>query len=161
MIGTVLAPRPLLIEAGAFRYPELTGRRSGELAEDFELWLLLALRGTRFHYLDEPLAVYHRHDDSLTSDWPTILFSIAAVLDGLVPEAQGGDRRLLRGEGRKMREVAFRKLAWRRILAGETGAARVELVRSLRACPYSPRAWLALGALACPPLARRLVQDRV
>ena len=32
------------------------------------MWLLLALRGVRFHYMNEPLAVYRRHPDSLTVD---------------------------------------------------------------------------------------------
>ena len=36
--------------------------------EDYALWLKLALRRTRFDYLDEPLALYHRGHPSDSSD---------------------------------------------------------------------------------------------
>src|SRR5262249_46965794 len=36
--------------------------------EDYGLWLKLALGGTRFDYLDEPLAIYHRGHPSDSSD---------------------------------------------------------------------------------------------
>ena len=162
-IGTVLAPRQLLLDAGSFRYPELHGLRSAEVAEDFEMWLLLALRGARFHYLDESLAVYRRHPDSLSVDWlwPRVLFAEAVVFDALMSEARGGDRRLLRRQKRQTLEVAYRKRGWQQILAGDTAAARRSLARSLRFRPYSLRAWSALSLTFSPPLARRLVRGRV
>jgi teichuronic acid biosynthesis glycosyltransferase TuaG len=162
MIGTVLAPRELLVDAGAFRYGEAHGLSSDGMAGDFEMWLLLALRGARFHYLDEQLATYRRHPDSLGADWPSVLFAIEAVLDGLAREAGGRDRRLLRREKRKTREIAFRKRGWQQILAGNSHAARRQLAHSLRTRPHSPRAWLALSLAMCPPqVARRFVRGRI
>lgn len=182
MIGTVLAPRELVLAADSFRYADLHGFQSNEVC-DWEMWLLLALHGARFHYLDEPLAVYRRHPDQQTAlvvyeqqatwdrppnptaaDWSRLLGWMIAVLDGLMPEVRGEDRRLLRRarrQWRKMLEGECRLLGWRQIVAGQTGAARRELLRSLRACPYSPRAWVALSLTLCPPLARRLVSGRV
>ena len=183
MIGTVLAPRELLLDAGGFRYAGLHGRQSNP-ACDWEMWLVLALRGARFHYLDEPLAVYRRHPDQETAgvttyadpvawqrppnpaaaDWSRLLDWMIAVVDGLLPEVRGGDRRLVRRAQRHWRrllELECRKLGWRQIVAGRTGAARRELVRSLRARPSSPRAWAALSLTVCPPLARRVVRGRV
>jgi teichuronic acid biosynthesis glycosyltransferase TuaG len=62
-INTVIAARALLEDVG--------GLESGlpiASNEDYGLWLKLALRGTRFDYLDEPLAVYHRGHPSDSSD---------------------------------------------------------------------------------------------
>ena len=100
MIGTVLAPRELMLAAGSFRYADLHGFQSNE-ACDLEMWLLLALRGARFHYLDEPLAVYRRHPDQETArviyeqpmawdrppnpaaaDWSGLLGWMIGVFDG-------------------------------------------------------------------------------
>lgn len=58
-------------------------------------------------------------------------------------------------------ERSHRSGAWRRILAGEARAARLDLVRSIRVCPSSPRAWAALGLSLCPPLARWVARGRV
>lgn len=182
MIGTVLAPRELLRDAGGFRYADLHGFQSSEGC-DWEMWLLLALRGARFHYLDEPLAVYRTHPDQETArvfyeqsvswsrppnpdaaDWSRTLDWMLAVLDGLMPDVQGHDRRLVRQarrEWRKSLEREHRMLGWREIAAGRTHAARRSLARSLRVGPRSPGAWLALGLSLCPPLARRVVRGRV
>jgi teichuronic acid biosynthesis glycosyltransferase TuaG len=62
-INTVIARRTLLEEVG--------GLESGlpiAANEDYGLWLKLALRNTRFDYLDEPLAIYHRGHPSDSSD---------------------------------------------------------------------------------------------
>src|SRR4029077_3899050 len=62
-INTVIVARPLLEGVG--------GLESGlpvASNEDYGLWLKLALRGTRFLYLDEPLATYHRGHASDSSD---------------------------------------------------------------------------------------------
>jgi len=54
-MNTVVATRTLLRDVGGFeaRIPTASN-------EDYGLWLKLALRGTRFDYLDEPLALYYR-----------------------------------------------------------------------------------------------------
>ena len=62
-INTVVARKELLERVGGF--DENVPFRSHE---DYDLWLRLALVGTRFDYLDEPLAVYHRGYASDSSD---------------------------------------------------------------------------------------------
>lgn len=161
--GTVLAPRALLLEARVFRDADSPALQQGA-GSDWEAWLLLALRGTRFHYVDEPLAVYHRRPGSVTADWLSVVRAMADVLEGLLPAVRGRDRRLVRSalrERRELLEVQFRKRGWRRLVAGDTRVARRELIRSWRFRPSSPRAWLALGLSLYPPLARRVVRGRV
>ena len=59
----VMASRALLLSAGGFE----TGLPTpGHV--DYALWLKLALRGIRFDYLDEPLALWYRGHDSVSSD---------------------------------------------------------------------------------------------
>lgn len=52
--NTVIVERRLLEEHGGF-----DERPAYYLNEDYALWLRLANAGVEFHYLDEPLAVYH------------------------------------------------------------------------------------------------------
>jgi teichuronic acid biosynthesis glycosyltransferase TuaG len=62
-MNTVIATRLLLQSVGGFETGIPTGSN-----EDYALWLKLALRGTRFDYLDEPLALYYRGHTSDSSD---------------------------------------------------------------------------------------------
>jgi glycosyltransferase involved in cell wall biosynthesis len=62
-INTVVASRALLQSAGGFESGLPTASN-----EDYGLWLKLALGGTRFDYLDQPLAVYYRGHISDSSD---------------------------------------------------------------------------------------------
>jgi teichuronic acid biosynthesis glycosyltransferase TuaG len=59
----VMASRTLLKSVGGFESGLPT---PGHV--DYGLWLKLALRGTRFDYLDEPLALYYRGHPSVASD---------------------------------------------------------------------------------------------
>lgn len=59
----VMASRALLQRVGGFE----TGLPTAGHV-DYGTWLKLALRGTRFDYLDEPLALYYRGHASITSD---------------------------------------------------------------------------------------------
>ena len=59
----VMASRTLLQSAGGFEEGLPT---PGHV--DYGLWLKLALRGTRFDYLDDPLALYYRGHPSVASD---------------------------------------------------------------------------------------------
>jgi len=161
---TVLVPRDLLVGAGAFCYGERHGVGSYEPAADYEMWLLLALRGVRFDYVDEPLAVSRRRADSVSADELRVKLAGAAIFDGLMSETRGRDRRLLRRARRRARkrlEVAYRKRGWQQIVRGDIGAARRELARSLRHRPSSPRAWLAFFLTVHPRLAQRIVQGRL
>jgi teichuronic acid biosynthesis glycosyltransferase TuaG len=59
----VMASRALLQSAGGFE----TGLPSpGHV--DYGLWLKLAIQGTRFDYLDEPLALWYRGHESVSSN---------------------------------------------------------------------------------------------
>ena len=62
-INTVIAARVLLEDVGGFESGLPTASN-----EDYGLWLKLALRRTRFDYLDEPLALYYRGHPSDSSD---------------------------------------------------------------------------------------------
>jgi teichuronic acid biosynthesis glycosyltransferase TuaG len=62
-MNTFVAARTLLREIGGFEDGLPTASN-----EDYGLWLKLALLGTRFDYLDEPLAIYHRGHTSDSSD---------------------------------------------------------------------------------------------
>ena len=59
----VMASRALLRDAGGFE----TGLSTAGHV-DYGLWLKLALLGTRFDYLDEPLALWYRGHESVSSD---------------------------------------------------------------------------------------------
>jgi glycosyltransferase involved in cell wall biosynthesis len=59
----VMASRALLQSAGGFE----TGLSTAGHV-DYGLWLKLALRGTRFDYLAEPLALWYRGHESVSSD---------------------------------------------------------------------------------------------
>jgi teichuronic acid biosynthesis glycosyltransferase TuaG len=59
----VVASRALLQVAGGFEEGLPT---PGHV--DYGLWLKLAIRGARFDYLDEPLALYYRGHESVSSD---------------------------------------------------------------------------------------------
>jgi teichuronic acid biosynthesis glycosyltransferase TuaG len=62
-INTVVAARELLQNVGGFESGLPTASN-----EDYALWLKLALSGTRFDYLGEPLALYYRGHASDSSD---------------------------------------------------------------------------------------------
>ncbi len=59
----VMASRALLQKVGGFE-----GGLPAPGHVDYGLWLKLALRGTRFDYLDEPLALYYRGHPSVSSN---------------------------------------------------------------------------------------------
>jgi glycosyltransferase involved in cell wall biosynthesis len=61
--NTVVASRALLESVGGFEQGLPTASNA-----DYGLWLKLALGGTRFDYLDEPLALYYRGHASDSSD---------------------------------------------------------------------------------------------
>lgn len=62
-VNTVVVSRALLQDTGGFE----TGLPTAS-NEDYAVWLKLALAGTRFDYLDEPLARYYRGHVSDSSD---------------------------------------------------------------------------------------------
>lgn len=59
-MGTVTTKRSILLE-----YPFNSFFRR---AEDYDLLMRLAKRGFKFHYIDEPLIKYRRHEGSITRD---------------------------------------------------------------------------------------------
>lgn len=61
--NTIVASRALLLSVGGFEIGLPTASNA-----DYGLWLKLALRGTLFDYLHEPLAVYYRGHASDSAD---------------------------------------------------------------------------------------------
>ena len=156
---TVLAPVELLRKAGSFRRAERAGYGSTGGSCDFEMWLVLSLQGVKFHYVDEPLAEHLSRRSSLSADVVSLGVEGLRIFDSLESDANGADLQELKRSRKRVREhleIAYRKHAWRLIVARDRKGARRELVASLRARPTAIRAWLALALFTIPPVARRL-----
>jgi len=158
-ILTVLAPIRQLVANGSFRRAERLGFGDAGGCGDYEMWLALALKGVKFHYVDEPLAIYRYHPEQASADVFQNAGEHLLVFDSFQREVRGSDLRVLRRARqaeRKRLEVAHRKEAWRSLLEHERRTARGHLLASLRARPTALRAWVALALVHVPPLARRV-----
>jgi teichuronic acid biosynthesis glycosyltransferase TuaG len=157
-IPTVLAPVRALRDAGSFRRAERAGFGSTGGACDLEMWLNLALRGMKFHYVDEPLTVYRVHAGGMSRQDPVENHMEGLrIVRSLEGEVAGEDRRELRRARRGIQrylEIAHRKRAWAQLLEQDRDAARRELLASIRARPAALRSWLALGLAHVPFLGR-------
>jgi teichuronic acid biosynthesis glycosyltransferase TuaG len=108
----VMASLALLQGAGGFE----TGLPTAGHV-DYGLWLKLALRGTRFDYLDEPLALYYRGHESVSSDAVEMVERYRLALRhfsstyGFPTEAQG---RIVRALDRSNATLAVELLKRRR-----------------------------------------------
>jgi len=118
------------------------------IAEDFDLWLRLALQGT-FAGLREPAVCIHDVPDSLCSDEEAMLQATEEMLAGF--QARNGrlpraHRRAL--QARQGRIAAHR--AYRARMAGRRGKALGAYVRSLFLKP----SWVAVRGLAATVMAK-------
>ncbi|HLX33016.1 MAG TPA: glycosyltransferase family 2 protein [Gaiellaceae bacterium] len=160
LVSTVLAPTGQLVEAGSFRRSERLGLGDTGGCCDLEMWLALARKSLKFHYVAEPLAIYCFHSEQMSEDHVQMELDHLRVLDSFEDEVQSSVRAL--GRGRKMArrrlEEAHRRHAWRLWLARDRRAARGHLVASLRARPLAPRTWVALALFYAPPLGRRFAE---
>jgi glycosyltransferase involved in cell wall biosynthesis len=144
--SAVMAPRARLIEAGLF--PE--HRR---VAEDYELWLKLAVRWT-VRIIDRPLVRYRYSAGSLSSDK---LHSARCALDVIEafwkehPEYRRSHPATYRRSlGRHMTNAGAAALA-----EGRRGIALRYLVESVRHDPMTLRAWKSLAKALVMPRAPR------
>jgi teichuronic acid biosynthesis glycosyltransferase TuaG len=114
-------------------------------AEDYDLWLRLARRGTQMAFLPEVLGTWRRHDSSASAATDRHLAAELAVVDAHLVA------------GRFPRRRARRRIARCHYTAGrghhargDKRAAVARLARSLSIYPFTLRPWIALGVLALP-----------
>lgn len=146
---TVLVRRCCLEEAGLFR-------ESLAVSEDFNLWLRIAARW-RIAYLQEPLAIVHKHPGNLSatvSDEVRLRNGITAIQD---VKASCGQLSPL--ETRALREAMAERFYFYGSFLLETGAkgpSRRPLASSLR---FKTFHWRALAKLALSFLPLRMFQS--
>lgn len=137
--------REALLDVGGFD-PDL--RR----AEDFDLWIRLALAGYRIRHLPVPLVLRRRLASGLASDAAAMRSAALEILgthlrSGMLPRAAvHAAARFHRAiEGRQHLEEARGSL-----VQGHTGAARAALLKAMRLAP-SAKGLAALAALVIAP----------
>jgi len=127
--------------------------------EDYFHWILAAMSGMVFGYIDEPLAMYRWRDGSLSSSRRQMSEDLVAMLEFLL-----GEKLLVDRYGREAADIVLdrlyalrRELAYLDRLEGRTSDARRCVINLIRARPL--RAELYIDLLkACVPsaLATRL-----
>ncbi len=96
-------PGACLIRAAAFR--EVGGfDESLAMAEDYDLWLKLAIRGPVVRHT-HCVMEYRRHESNVSSDKSAMLASTLLVLDRLAPRLAPRDRRRIGHAKRRWRHV--------------------------------------------------------
>jgi glycosyltransferase involved in cell wall biosynthesis len=138
-IGACVVRRAAFEAAGGFD-PALRG------AADWDLWLRMAHRMT-FGFMAEPLAVYTRHLDNMSSNHDHMIGEFCGALRNLLREdLSAADRRYVRG---RLRQQLFNHayLAYDR---GDLGAARRRFAAAIRAGDRRPMT-LALAAASLLP----------
>lgn len=139
-IGACLLRREVFATSGGFD-PTLRG------AADWDLWLRLAARAT-FGFMREPLAIYTRHLDNMSSNHDHMIGEFCQALRNAVndPEVPADDRRYVRG---RLRQQLFNHayLAYDR---GDVAEARRRFNHAIRAGDHRPRT-LALAATCLLP----------
>lgn len=114
-------------------------------AEDYDLWLRLARRGTPMEFLPEVLGVWRRHDSSASAATDRHLAAELAVVNSHLAAGRYP-------HGRVRRRIArCHYTAGRGHHAkGDKRAALASLGRSLAIHPFTLRPWIALALLAVP-----------
>ena len=139
-IGACLVRREAFAAVGGFD-PALCG------AADWELWLRLASRFT-YAYMSEPLAVYTRHLDNMSSNHDKMIGEFAQALRNVLAKCDlsPADRRFVQ-DRLKAQLFNHAYLAYDR---GDYPEARRRFARTVAAGDRSPRT-LALAAASCLP----------
>jgi glycosyltransferase involved in cell wall biosynthesis len=138
-IGACVMRREAFAAAGGFD-PALCG------AADWDLWLRMAHRLT-FAFMAEPLAVYTRHLDNMSSDHDHMVGEFCRALRNVLNgDLSAGDRRYIRD---RLRQQLFHHayLAYDR---GDLGEARRRFAAAIRAGDRRPLT-LALAAASLLP----------
>lgn len=139
-IGAVIMRREVFANSGGFN-PKLRG------AADWDLWLRLATKH-RFAFLHEPLAIYSRHLDNMSSNMDHMSQEFCqALANTLELEAlDQEDREHIRSRLHHHR-FGYAYLAYDR---GDTREARKRFVSAIRGGDRSPRT-LSMAATCCLP----------
>lgn len=139
-IGACVMRREAFAASGGFD-PQLRG------AADWELWLRMASRFT-FGYMAEPLAVYSRHLDNMSSDHDGMTREFCLALEGVLRKCDlpPGDRAAVRA-GLRAHRFNYAYLAYDR---GRVADARRRFWHAARGGDLRPRT-LALAAACCLP----------
>jgi glycosyltransferase involved in cell wall biosynthesis len=139
-IGACVVRREAVAAGGGFD-PALRG------AADWELWLRLASRFT-FGFLAEPLAVYTRHHDNMSSDHDGMIREFCLALEAVLRKCDlSAEDRAAAREGLRNHRFSHAYLAYDR---GRVGEARRRFWRAVRGGDRRPRT-LALAAACCLP----------
>ncbi len=109
-------PGTCLIRSAAF------GKAGGfdeslAMAEDYDLWLKLAMEGPVVRHT-HCVMEYRRHETNVSSDQEAMLASTLFVLDRLAPRLAPGDRRRIGHAKQRWRHVFLPRPGWRYRLAG-------------------------------------------
>lgn len=139
-IGACIMRREAFAAAGGFD-PKLRG------AADWELWMRMASRFT-FGFMAEPLAVYTRHLDNMSSDFDGMGREFCLALDGVLRKAElsPADRAAVRA-GLRYNRYNFAYVAYDQ---GRLAEARRRFGDAIRGGDLRPRT-LALAAACCLP----------
>jgi|FaiFalFF_MnMetaG_3_1042247.scaffolds.fasta_scaffold00477_12 glycosyltransferase involved in cell wall biosynthesis len=150
--SATLVRRSLLNQAG--QYDEHLSR-----AEDFDLWLRIAQLNTYFVFVHEPLAIYRRRPDSLTSDLGARLDCHMRILQKWLsaPGLSRHQRRILY-RYRRWRTRGYRTAAVQRLLAGNLPEAQRYFSNSLRHSFDLVAAVALLMVRVSPSLATHLIR---
>ena len=108
--GTCLIRSTAYRKAGGFD-------ESLAMAEDYDLWLKLALEGPVVRHT-HCVMEYRRHENNVSSDKEAMLASTLLVLDRLAPRLAPPDRRRIGHAKRRWRHVFLPRPGWRYRLAG-------------------------------------------
>jgi GT2 family glycosyltransferase len=136
--STAIARRSALIDAGLYD-------RSFRCAQDYDLWLRLAVRGYRIAYVPEPLAIYRAHGGSVSGDPELVNTDTERVLARLFESGELPSR----FQRRRSFHMARRHLnsACFYLETGEGRAAADSIARAARTRPASIRpGWFLIWA---------------
>lgn len=155
IFGAAAIRRERLLAAGGFDEAMRT-------AADWELWMRLVLRGSRFGLVDEPLAVYRLQPSSLTADKAAEWRGCVTAVERVIATGLAGPEELEALERSRLTHLDWALLAEAERALRERGPdvrARLRAVALGHGFGPGTRA-KALVALASPRLAARLLDRR-
>jgi glycosyltransferase involved in cell wall biosynthesis len=138
--STVIATRSSLIAAGLFD-------ETLRCAEDYDLWLRMALQGSRIAYLPEALTEYRIHGEALSADATLVNTSTEQVLERLFDTGAFPDR--FQRQRRYYLARSYLNSACFYLEVANGDAAMDAITRAARTRPASIRpGWLRIWARA-------------
>ncbi len=145
ILSSVMARREELAAAGAFDVTE-----NLRVGEDYDLWLRMAARGTRFLFLDEPTLRYRVAPGSATSNPKLVASQTLGILAGWESRADPGQRRAIAAH----REELLLDLCYELRARGDLSGAGRALARLLPTGLARARVWGEAAKLAWCSLGR-------